>query len=100
MGWLSRLELPTSRATIWRSNQLNYSHHMEQVMGIEPTPTAWQAVVLAVILHLHGISIAAAVPSSNSLFISLANGTNYGEWCGMTDSNRRPLACKANALTS
>ena len=30
----------------------------------------------------------------------LANGTNYGEWCGMTDSNRRPLACKANALTS
>ena len=33
---------------------------MEQVMGIEPTPTAWQAVVLAVILHLHGISIADA----------------------------------------
>ena len=29
-------------------------------MGIEPTPTAWQAVVLAVILHLHGISIADA----------------------------------------
>ena len=67
-------------------------------MGIEPTPTAWQAVVLAVILHLHGISIAAAVPSSNSLFISLANGTNYGEWCGVTGSNRRPYACKAYAL--
>ena len=67
-------------------------------MGIEPTPTAWQAVVLAVILHLHGISIAAAVPSSNSLFISSANGTDYGEWCGVTDSNRRPIACKAIAL--
>ena len=32
--------------------QLNYGH-MEQVMGIEPTPTAWQAIVLTVILHLH-----------------------------------------------
>ena len=28
--------------------------HMERVMGIEPTPTAWKAVVLAVILHPHG----------------------------------------------
>ena len=28
----------------------------------------------------------------------LANGTNYGEWCGMTGSNRRPPACKADAL--
>ena len=27
--------------------------HMERVMGIEPTPTAWKAVVLAVILHPH-----------------------------------------------
>ena len=25
--------------------------HLERVMGIEPTPTAWKAVVLAVILH-------------------------------------------------
>ena len=25
--------------------------YMERVMGIEPTPTAWKAVVLAVILH-------------------------------------------------
>ena len=33
---------------------------MEQVMGIEPTPVAWQATVLTVILHLHGISIADA----------------------------------------
>ena len=24
---------------------------LERVMGIEPTPTAWKAVVLAVILH-------------------------------------------------
>lgn len=33
-------------------------------------------------------------------FSMLANGTNYGEWSGLTDSNRRPNACKALALTS
>lgn len=68
-------------------------------MGIEPTSQPWQGRIIAVILHLHGISIAAAVPSSNSLFVSSANGTDYGEWCGMTDSNRRPLALLNNALT-
>ena len=29
-------------------------------MGIEPTSVAWQATVLAVVLHLRGISIADA----------------------------------------
>ena len=36
-------------------------------------------------------------PGRECVFM-LANGTNYGEWCAMTGSNRRPLACKANAL--
>ncbi len=36
-------------------------------------------------------------PMWECVFMS-ANGTNYGEWCAMTGSNRRPLACKANAL--
>ena len=41
-----------SRATIWRANQLRYTHHtlctfvQERVMGIEPTYSAWKADVL------------------------------------------------------
>ena len=56
MGGLSRLELPTSWATTKRANQLNYSHHMEQVRGVEPPSVEWQSTVLAVVLHLHLVS--------------------------------------------
>ena len=33
------------------SIRVSYWRVLERVMGIEPTPTAWKAVVLAVILH-------------------------------------------------
>ena len=49
--------------------------------------------------HLSNLlPIFAGIYSEGTILFMLAYGTNYGEWCGVTGSNRRPYACKAYAL--
>lgn len=49
--------------------------------------------------HLSNLlPIFAGIYGEGTFLSMLAYGTNYGEWCGVTGSNRRPYACKAYAL--
>ena len=142
MGWVTRLELAISRATIWRFNQLSYTHHMSYLpcymdyprlrptlsilhrfnlnprydfwsgwRGSNPRPSEWQSDALptepqphlwylrsqrrssALVPHFPNLlPIFAGINGERTFLSILANGTNYGEWCALLDSNQWPPA--------
>ena len=62
-------------------------------MGIEPTFTVWQTVVLAVILHLHMRSLS-ALESIPITFVESTRAPVYGRWrYGTNGADNRSRTC-------
>ena len=66
---------------------------LERVMGIEPTPTAWKAVVLAVILHPQ-------IPDLNQPYDSITGKTECQDFSAcfgiFSETGRKTSFCEAS----
>ena len=61
---------------------------LEQVKGIEPSLSAWQAEVLTAILHLHGISGARAGPALSSVTTPESGGQDWNRTRNLLITNQ------------
>ena len=89
----------------WRDLNPRPSEWQSDALPTEPQPHLWylhsQHGSSVLMPHLSNLlPIFAGIYSEGTFLSMLANGTNYGEWCGVLDSNQWPPACKADALTS
>ena len=64
MGWINGFEPSASRATIWRSNQLSYIHHILACLeGLEPPTYCLEGSCSILLSYRHILNYMSAQPA-------------------------------------